>query len=244
MRKQIGTLSEKTIHAVVKNYYEPNEDCQEIPIEGKCADIYIQSKAGLECRDEDGTYGKIYEIQTREWSRLKPKLDIFLKDYDVTVVLPIPDHKKIIWIDPLTGELNESGRNIKYGNDYTGFKEMYAVRDYVNHPHFHIILLYMDMLEYKLLTGRSKDRKKYGAVRYDRIPLDLTNEIVLSNPKDYMMFVPMDLPEKFTSAIFAKAAKIRKSDVGRVIGLLRITGVIERLDEKDGRSYLYRVKEN
>ena len=26
LRQQIGTLSEKTIHAVVKNYYEPDDE--------------------------------------------------------------------------------------------------------------------------------------------------------------------------------------------------------------------------
>ena len=39
-RLQIGTLSEKTVHAVVKNFYEPDEDKQEVPIEGLFADIF------------------------------------------------------------------------------------------------------------------------------------------------------------------------------------------------------------
>ena len=36
----IGTLSEKTVHAVLKNYLQPDEDHHEIPIEGYVADIY------------------------------------------------------------------------------------------------------------------------------------------------------------------------------------------------------------
>ena len=31
-RLGIGTLSEKTVHAIFKDYYEPDEDHQEIPI--------------------------------------------------------------------------------------------------------------------------------------------------------------------------------------------------------------------
>ena len=31
-RLGIGTLSEKTVHAILKNYYEPDEDRQEIPV--------------------------------------------------------------------------------------------------------------------------------------------------------------------------------------------------------------------
>jgi len=39
-RLGIGTLSEKTVHAIFKDYYEPDEDHQEIPIENYVADIY------------------------------------------------------------------------------------------------------------------------------------------------------------------------------------------------------------
>ena len=39
-RLGIGTLSEKTVHAILKNYYEPDEDRQEIPIENYVADIF------------------------------------------------------------------------------------------------------------------------------------------------------------------------------------------------------------
>ena len=52
-RQGIGTLSEKTVHAVLKNYYAPDEDMHEIPIEGSVADIYT------------GT--EIVEIQTRSF---------------------------------------------------------------------------------------------------------------------------------------------------------------------------------
>ena len=43
-RHGIGTLSEKTVHAVLKYYYAPDEDMHEIPIEGYVADIYTDEK--------------------------------------------------------------------------------------------------------------------------------------------------------------------------------------------------------
>ena len=39
-RQGIGTLSEKTVHAVLKNYYAPDTDMHEIPIENFVADIF------------------------------------------------------------------------------------------------------------------------------------------------------------------------------------------------------------
>ena len=65
------------------------------------------------------------------------------------------------------------------------------------------------MIEYKLLTGRSRDRKSFGAERYDRIPTNLTEQIILHIPEDYMQFVPDDLPQDFKAKDFAKADEIR-----------------------------------
>lgn len=229
-RNQIGTLSEKTVHAVVKNYYEPCEEYQEIPIEGKCADIYTAD-------------GRIIEIQTRAWHLLKPKLDLFLPGYDTTIVLPVPDHKQIIWIDPETGELCKPGPVRKYGSPYMAFAELYKIREYLNHPNIHIRLLMMDIVEYKLLSGRSKDRKKFGAERFDRIPTNLTDEIIIDMPEDYMQFVPEGLPEIFTSADFGKIAGLPERLTGYTISVLRKINVIEKVGQGDHRRYLYKISE-
>ena len=71
-RHGIGTLSEKTVHAILKNYYAPDEDMHEIPIENYVADIY--------------TGKEIIEIQTRQFNRMRDNLRAFLPLYPVTVV--------------------------------------------------------------------------------------------------------------------------------------------------------------
>ena len=48
MRQGIGTLSEKTVHAVMKNYYAPDTDMHEIPIENFVADIYTGQEIGYD----------------------------------------------------------------------------------------------------------------------------------------------------------------------------------------------------
>lgn len=230
-RQQIGTLAEKTVHAVVKNYYEPDEDHQEIPIEGKCADIYTAD-------------GRIIEIQTRAWNKLKDKLEVFLPIYDVTAVLPMPDRKQLIWVDPYTGELCKPGPFRRSYNMYAPLIEIYKVRKYLTHPNMHVRILKMDMIEYKLLSGRSRDRKKYGAERFDRIPTELTEEIVLDMPEDYMQFVPEDLPDEFRAKDFAKAAKLSERATGYIIGLLKEVGIIEKIGTAERGAFVYRIKEN
>ena len=98
-RQGIGTLSEKTVHAVLKNYYAPDEDMHEIPIEGSVADIYT------------GT--EIVEIQTRSFDRMRDKLRKFLPLYPVTIIYPIPYEKWLIWIDEETGGIQQPEENLR-----------------------------------------------------------------------------------------------------------------------------------
>ena len=82
VQQGIGTLSEKTVHAVLKNYYAPDTDMHEIPIENFVADIYTGSE--------------IVEIQTRSFNAMRRKLDAFLPLYPVTIVYPIPHEKWLL----------------------------------------------------------------------------------------------------------------------------------------------------
>ena len=101
-RNGIGTLSEKTVHAVMKNYYAPDEDMHEIPVENCVADIYT------------GT--DIVEIQTRSFNRMRQKLDRFLPLYPVTIVYPIPYVKTLFWIDEESGEISAGRKSPLKGN--------------------------------------------------------------------------------------------------------------------------------
>ena len=92
-RNGIGTLGEKTLHAVLKAYLEEDMNYHEIKVGGYYADI---------CRAHD-----IIEIQTAGFNRLRDKLNAFLPDYRVTVVYPIPQIKYLSWIDEESGEITE-----------------------------------------------------------------------------------------------------------------------------------------
>jgi len=222
-RLQIGTLSEKTVHAVVKNYYEPDEDKQEIPIEGMYADIFT------------GT--EIIEIQTRSFDQVRKKLDRFLPEYPVTVVLPIPATKWLIWIDEETGELSNPRKSPKKGSEYAAFRELYKIKQYLKKEGLTIVLLFLDMEEYRLLNGWSKDKKK-GSSRYDRIPLCITKEVRFECPQDYAVLVPDTLTREFTCAEFAKAAKINSRQANLVLNILFYLDVVARVGKK-GNAFVY-----
>ena len=202
IRHGIGTLSEKTMHAVLKHYYAPDEDMHEIPIENYVADIYT------------GT--EIIEIQTRSMDRMRKKLEVFLPLYPVTIVYPIPREKWIYWIDEETGEVSQKRKSPKKGNPYQAFIELYKIRPFLSNPNLRLRLALIDMEEYRLLNGWSKDKKK-GSERYDRIPVGYIEEICIDCVRDYMQLIPYELPEQFLVKDFAKCAKIQVRLAGTIL---------------------------
>lgn len=226
-RLGIGTLSEKTVHAILKNYFEPDEDKQEIPIENYVADIYAD--------------GEIIEIQTRNFNKLRDKLKAFLPLYPVTVVYPIPREKWLIWIDEESGELSNKRKSPAKGNPYIAFVELYKIKMFLKDPNLRLCLVMIDVEEYRLLNGWSKDKKK-GSTRYDRIPTRLVEEIEINCPADYMQLVPCELEENFTTKDFAKAAHIPVHLAQTVLNILFHVEIVERVGKK-GNMHLYNVVE-
>lgn len=224
-RHGIGTLAEKTVHAVLKNYYAPDEDMHEIPIENYVADIYTGSE--------------IIEIQTRQLDKMRGKLEAFLPLYPVTICYPIPRNKWLIWIDETSGELSDRRKSPVTGNVYMAFPELYKIKMFLKHPNLRIKIVLLDMEEYRLLNGWSQNKKK-GSTRYDRLPVSFVEEVDIDNVQDYLQFLPYDLKEPFTSLDYAKAVKIRRELAQVVLNLLTYTKTVERIG-KEGRSYLYRV---
>lgn len=224
-RLGIGTLSEKTVHAILKNYYEPNEDYQEIPIENYVADIYKN--------------GEIIEIQTRNFDKLRSKLEAFLPLYPVTIVYPIPREKWLIWIDQESGELSKKRKSPVKGNPYLAFQELYRIKAFLKDRNLRIKMVFLDIEEYRLLNGWSRDKKK-GSTRYDRIPTALIEELDITCIKDYVQFVPYQLPEQFTVKEFARTARIPDRLAQLVLYLLNYLEIVKRIGKK-GNAFLYEV---
>ncbi len=225
-RKQIGTLSEKTVHAVLKKYLVPYEKCHEIKCGRYIADIFCE--------------GEITEIQTAGFDKLRNKLELFLKDYDVTVVYPIPATKWLLWMNEETGEITDKRKSPKKGTRYDCFKELYKIKVFLKEPKFHLRLILMDMEEYRILNGWSVDGKK-GSHRYDRFPISLVEDLFINKIEDYVIFVPEKIPEEFTSKDYRKETKLTMKNAQIALNILNYLEIIERIG-KSGRSYLYKRK--
>ena len=86
----IGTLREKTIHSVLKYYYAPDSSYHEIKIGPYVADICVD--------------GEIFEVQTRNFNKMRAKLEYFLQEHDVTIIYPVEHTKWLKSLDMQTGQ--------------------------------------------------------------------------------------------------------------------------------------------
>ena len=217
-RNGIGVLSEKTLHSVIKRFIEPNEALQEVKVGGYYADIKNE-------------YG-IFEIQTRSFNRLRAKLTSYLETERVTVVYPIPATKRLIWIDAQTGELTTPRKSPKRGSYFDAFPELYKLDMLIANESLRVLLLMIDMDEYRYLNGWSADRKK-GSTRHERYPIALSDSLLLATKEDYEGLLPSDLSSPFTSKEFASAAKTRLRIAQTVLTVLSKHGAIQCIEKEE-----------
>jgi len=215
--KKIGTLQEKLLHRIIKYYFASNPNEHEIKIGPFYADVF---------KDE-----QIIEIQTRAFNKLRKKLDFFLPHYPVTIVYPIPHIKWLSWIDKDTGEVSSKRKSPKKGTFYDSLFELYKIKPYLNHPNLKVCLLLINMEEYRYLNGWSLDKKK-GSSRYNRVPVELIDEMYLASPIDYQLFIPDTLPLNFTSKEYQKMSPLNLHNSQIALNILTNLQCVTRVSKQ------------
>ena len=221
---EIGTLSERRLHSVLKFYYESDQNLHEIKVGRFFADIL--------------TGKQIIEIQTGDLGRLSKKLDVFLKEHNVTVVHPLAKNSVITRIDPKTGEALSRRKSPVHADIYSAVPQLYRIRPYLSSPNLAVRLVFLSVEEYRT-PNCSKRGSRKGSVRLERFPEKLHFEIDLSMPEDYLIFLPKGLPEVFTSADVKRLTHCR--DAATLMLILTTVGVVERVGKK-GNAYIYKIK--
>lgn len=222
-RFNIGTYKEKTLHLALKKYFEDNDDYHEVPTNGFIADIR---------RDN-----VITEIETHGFSGLVPKLSAYLPEYKVNLVHPLAAKKYVSWIDPDTREISARRISPKKETVYDGLFELVRILPHVKNENLNVVFLLLEMDEYKLLDGWSRDRKR-GAHRFERIPTDVFELIEINTDEDYIKYIPESCVKDFTVKDFARGAKIDTGVARAVIKVMEERGVIVKKG-KSGRSFIY-----
>ena len=238
-RDSIGILREKSVHAVLKSYYVPDEGCHEIIMHNLDDSIPRRFVA-------DALFqGEIFEIQSKSFYTMKDKLSAFLAGYDVTIVYPIAVNKMIHFINKTTGEVQKITASPLHGCLYDLVPELYGISSFLGNERLHIICCFINMEEYRLLNTS----KKKQAVKSDKMPTELLGEFRIDKPADYINLLPgvtdcrQDcniLPKAFTTTDVAKLSGVHISYAQMLLKLLYNIGLVERTG-KQGNSYVYAI---
>ena len=220
----IGTYGEKCLHAILKYYFEPDDSLHEIPVNGFIADI--QNQHG------------IFEIQTRNFDKLRKKAAVFLDQGPLTVVHPILHQKWLCWIDEQTGTVSPKRKSPKTGTVYDAAKELYKIKPLLAHPNLTLCLIFLDAVEYRLLNGWSADKKK-GSTRSKIVPSAFYRTVSFNTSNEYRnVFIPAEIPPPFTAKEVAMVTRARINQVRLLMTCLTSVGAIQKVGKR-GREYIY-----
>ncbi|HOE77087.1 MAG TPA: hypothetical protein PLA20_01155 [Bacilli bacterium] len=220
----IGRQKEKSLHLLLKRHLCPDETKHEVKINNWIVDIFNQ--------------GIITEVQTGNFHQMKNKLASLLPEYKVRIVYPMATEKIIHWENPETGEIT-SRKSPKKAHPLRICKELYFIRDYLNHPNLEILIAMCKINEYRMLDGYSKNKKK-GATKVDQIPVWFDETISLTAKEDYQKYLEA-LPPKFSVKTFKSLMPLSPKEAVLAIQVLKTVGAISFV-EKAGKAYIYSLK--
>ncbi len=219
----IGRISEKSVHKVLKYYFEPDSAKHEIQYMNYVADI----------KNEVG----IIEIQTRAFDRLVPKLTAFLAECRVTLVYPVIVEKTLFWIDEESGAITKGRRVSKKGRASDILPELSKLGALSLNPGFSLKLVYLKASEFRFLDGYG-EHKKRRATKVNILPTELVGVDEFCCAEDYKRLLPDILPEIFTANIFNKSTRLRGRRAYFALKYCNEIGLVSKIG-KEKNAFLY-----
>ncbi len=209
----IGMLNEKPLHEALKRCYALPGDVFEVPVDGFVVDIV---RGDL-----------LIEVQTRNFSAIKRKLEKLLVDHPVRLVYPIPRVKWITKREPADGGDRPVSRrrSPKSGAFEHVFEELVRLPGLLKHPNFSIELLLIEEEEVRRHDGARCWRRR-GWVTDERRLLRVVDRRTFYTPADMRAFIPAALAEPFSVTDLATATNVNRTLAGKMIYCLRAMGCV------------------
>lgn len=218
----IGALNEKPLHASLKAWYARGGAALEVTVDGFVADVL--------------TDDLVIEIQTRNFSSLRRKLDHLLDQRRLLLVHPVAATKWIVKVDD-DGVVTSRRRSPKRGLPVDVCAELVSFPTLLSHPNFALEVVMVDAEEI-WRPDPAAWRRNGWAIEEQRL-LDVVDTIRLERPDDLHGFLPEGLPTTFTTADLAKGLGRTRHLAQEVAYCLRLSGAVEEVG-RDRRGILYR----
>lgn len=219
---RIGILGESSIHAALKELYSQPGDKIEEPVAGFLVDIF---------RGDE-----VIEIQTGNFTALKPKLEKLLDSYRVRVVIPVAIERHIVRIAN-NGSVLSSRRSPKKGRVEDLFYELVRVTRFLTHPNFVLeVAFVVDIIRW-IDDGKGSWRRNRWSIQ-DRLMLNFIGSRQFYNKDGYAAFIPELLSKEFTSREFAEIANLSPRHVSKMLYCLRAMNIVKVVGKR-GKAFIY-----
>jgi hypothetical protein len=222
----IGLLNEKPLHASLKQWYARPGDQFEVPVGGFVIDIV---------RDD-----LLIEIQTRNFSSIKSKLNKLTRSHRVRLIYPIVQEKWIVRLQHYHCGATIRRRSPKRGRLEDLFWELVSIPQLLSNPNFSLEILMIRQEEVRRYERKRKWRGK-GWVIEGRQLLQVLDRRLFGASADWLWFLPAGL-ESFTTEDLATRMNTRRDLAQKMAYCLR-EGKMIAIIGKRGRANLYRIKE-
>jgi hypothetical protein len=209
-------MTEYSLHSEIKDWYMISGDELEVKVDEFIVDI-VRDKL-------------LIEIQTQNFSAIKPKLIKLLSNNQVRLVYPIA---KLKWIVHLSGsgEVVRRRKSPKKGKVVDVFYELVHAPDLIKDRNFSLEVMLIEEEEVRCDNGKGSWRRRGISVK-DRKLLNVFDRTVFEDSRDFLKFLPKELNEHFTNKVFASKLGISVRLAQKITFCLRKMGAISVAGKK------------
>ncbi len=218
----IGTLSERSLHAALKDWYAQPGDLRETRVDGYIIDL---TRGDL-----------LIEIQTRQCGKLKRKLERLLDGHRVRLVHPIAGVRWLVKTDG-DGIIVNRRKSPSQGCIEHIFHELVSIPHLVMHPNFELEVLITREEEIRRDDGQGSWRRKGWSI-VDRRLIEVLDHHLFETPADFLSLLPADLAQPFTNRTLAQSLHQRQSIAQKMTYCLTRMGALQTIG-KEGRARLF-----
>lgn len=216
-------MQESSLHAALKDWYSKPNGEKEVLVDGYLIDV-VHNRT-------------LIEIQTGNFSAIKPKLEFLLSGHPVRLVHPIAREKWIIRL-PAKGDNPQWRRKSpRRGRFEHLFLELIRIPSLPLKSNFSLEILLTKEEELRRNDGRGSWRRK-GVSIIDHRLLEIEQRSLFIKPEDYLRLIPYNLAHPFTNRQLAEALKIPIQLARKMTYCLKAMNVIV-VRGKKGNACLY-----
>ena len=205
-----GTNNESSLHSLLKKWYALPGDRLEARMDGYIIDIL---------RDD-----LLIEIQTRNFGAINTKLQKLLEKNKVKVVYPIAEQKWIIKMSE-GNKLISRRRSPKKGQLIDMFDELIRIPHLICNDNFSFEVVLVSLEEIRCDDGKGSWRRN-GTSIVDRRLIDVSKRYIFSGAKDFLCFLPEDMPA-FTNKDIAAENGVSVKKAQKITYCLKKSEIIE-----------------